>query len=60
MTTTLPAMCRTIDLLRERGLACEVMVGGAVLNADYAKTIGADYYARDAKGAVDIAKNTFK
>ena len=32
------------------------MVGGAVLTADYAAQIGADYYAKDAKQAVDIAK----
>ncbi|MCL1832237.1 MAG: homocysteine S-methyltransferase family protein [Oscillospiraceae bacterium] len=59
MTTTLPAMSRTIELIRARGLNCSVMVGGAVLNADYAKTIGADYYAKDAKGAVDITKIVF-
>ena len=33
------------------------MVGGAVLNEDYASMIKADYYAKDAKGAVEIAKN---
>ena len=59
MTTTLPAMKRTIELISERKLNCKVMVGGAVLNADYANTIGADYYAKDAKGAVDIAKTLF-
>lgn len=32
------------------------MVGGAVLTADYAQKIGADYYARDAKESCDIAK----
>jgi len=56
MTTTLPAAAETIALLKERRLQCEVMVGGAVLTADYAESIGADYYAKDAKGAVDIAK----
>ena len=59
MTTTLSAMQQTIELIRESALPCKVMVGGAVLNADYAKTIGADYYAKDAKGAVDIAKKLF-
>jgi 5-methyltetrahydrofolate--homocysteine methyltransferase len=59
MTTTLPPMARTIELVRERGLSAKVMVGGAVLNADYAKSIGADFYAKDAKGAVDIAKSVF-
>ena len=32
------------------------MVGGAVLTPDYALKIGADYYAKDAKESVDIAK----
>ncbi|MCL2036530.1 MAG: homocysteine S-methyltransferase family protein [Oscillospiraceae bacterium] len=59
MTTTLPAMRQTIELLQERGLSCKVMVGGAILTADYADTIGADFYAKDAKGAVDIAKKLF-
>ena len=56
MTTTLPAMERTISLLREQVPGCVVMVGGAVLTPDYAKTIGADYYAKDAKASVDIAR----
>lgn len=56
MTTTLPAMERTISLLREQIPGCVVMVGGAVLTPDYAKTIGADYYAKDAKASVDIAR----
>lgn len=59
MTTTLPPMEQTIELLKSRGHDCKVMVGGAVLNADYAKSIGADFYAKDAKGAVDIAKSVF-
>jgi 5-methyltetrahydrofolate--homocysteine methyltransferase len=56
MTTTLPAMRETVELIVSRGLPCKIMVGGAILTADYAKSIGADFYARDAKGAVDIAK----
>ncbi|MCL2754820.1 MAG: dihydropteroate synthase, partial [Oscillospiraceae bacterium] len=56
MTTTLPPMERTIALLKEQGLPCKVMVGGAVLTADYAAQIGADYYGKDAKAAVDIAQ----
>ena len=59
MTTTLPAMRDTIDLLQSRGLSCKIMVGGAILTDDYAKTIGADFYGRDAKSAVDIAKSIF-
>ena len=56
MTTTVPAMERTIRLVRETCSGCLVMVGGAVLTADHAKRIGADFYARDAKAAADIAK----
>ncbi len=56
MTTTLVSMENTIKLLKENELNCKVMVGGAVLTPDYAKQIGADFYAKDAKESVDIAK----
>lgn len=56
MTTTLPSMEQTIQLIRENHLDCKIMVGGAVLTPDYAKQIGADFYAKDAKESVDIAK----
>ncbi len=56
MTTTVPAMAETIAALRESGHECKVMVGGAVLTAEYARRIGADYYARDAKRSADIAR----
>lgn len=56
MTTTLCSMEETIAALRAAGLPCRVMVGGAVLTPEYAKKIGADYYAKDAKRSVDIAK----
>lgn len=56
MTTTVPSMQKTIQLLRAQGLDVPVIVGGAVLTPEYAKEIGADYYAKDAKQAADIAK----
>ncbi len=56
MTTTLPAMEKTIALLRREGITAKIMVGGAVLTKDYAEKIGADYYAKDAKASADIAK----
>jgi len=62
MTTTLPAMRETVELIHSRGLSCKIMVGGAILTADYALSqsgIGAEFYAKDAKGAVDIAKSIF-
>ena len=59
MTTTLVSMEETIRLLRANQLDCKVMVGGAVLTPDYAQKIGADFYAKDAKESVDIAKRIF-
>ncbi|NLW74395.1 MAG: dihydropteroate synthase [Clostridiales bacterium] len=59
MTTTLPAMKQTIKVLRREVPDCRIMVGGAVLTEEYAKSIGADYYAPDATGAVKIAEEVF-
>ena len=59
MTTTLKGMQRTIALLKESGHDCRIMVGGAVLTEQYAHSIGADYYAKDAKAAADIAQAVF-
>ena len=56
MTTTVVSMAETIEALRDSGAGCRIMVGGAVLTPEYAKEIGADYYAKDAKQAADIAK----
>ena len=56
MTTTLVSMKETIALIRENNLDCKVMVGGAVLTPEYAKEIHADFYSKDAKESVDIAK----
>ncbi|MCR5295481.1 MAG: homocysteine S-methyltransferase family protein [Lachnospiraceae bacterium] len=56
MTTTLGSMEETIRRLRAAGADCRIMVGGAVLTPDYAKKIGADFYAKDAKQSADIAK----
>lgn len=59
MTTTVNSMKDTIKALKESGMDCKVFVGGAVLNEEYAEMINADYYAKDAKEAVDIAKRFF-
>lgn len=59
MTTTLSSMEETIRLLHENHVDCKIMVGGAVLTPEYAKQIGADYYAKDAKESCDIAKKVF-
>ncbi len=57
MTTTIPFMEKTITALHEIGADCKIMVGGAVLSQDIAKSIQADFYAKDAMGAVEIAKS---
>jgi len=59
MTTTLVSMENTVKLLRENNVDCKIIVGGAVVTADYAEQIGADYYAKDAKESVDIARKFF-
>lgn len=56
MTTTLASMEKTIKAVKDARKECKIIVGGAVLTEDYAKQIGADYYAKDAKAAVDYAK----
>jgi 5-methyltetrahydrofolate--homocysteine methyltransferase len=58
MTTTMPAMKRTIDALRQAGLRdrVKVMVGGAPVTQAFADEIGADGYARDSTLAVTKAK----
>ena len=56
MTTTVESMKNTIEALRQSGHNCKIVVGGAVLTPDYAKEIGADYYAKDAKQTVDAAR----
>ncbi len=59
MTTTVSSMEETIRQLRSAGYAGKIMVGGAVLTAEYAAKIGADHYAKDAMASVAIARETF-
>ncbi len=59
MTTTVPAMAETIKLLHENESDVKIMVGGAVLNKEYAEMISADFYGADAMEAVRIAKNFY-
>ena len=56
MTTTVPAMEETITLLRKEAPFCRIVVGGAVLNEEYAAMIGADRYAADAMETVRYAE----
>lgn len=54
MTTTVKSMEETIAALRADGCTAKIFVGGAVLNADVAKEIGADYYTKDALEFVKV------
>ena len=56
MTTTVVSMEETIRQLREKAPDCKVMVGGAVLNQEYADMIGADFYGKDAMQSVYYAQ----
>lgn len=60
MTTTVPSMEETIRQLRVKAPETKVMVGGAVLTPDYARTIGSDAYCRDAMASVNYAEEVFK
>ena len=59
LTTTMPYMKVVIDTLKEKGMRDDyvVLVGGAPLNEEFAKAIGADAYCRDAAVAVETAKS---
>jgi len=59
MTTTLKSMEETIEAIKEAAPDCKVMVGGAVLTADYAAEIGADHYCKDAMKSVEAAQEVF-
>jgi len=56
MTTTVAGMADTIELLRVQVPEAKIMVGGAVLNPEYAEMVGADYYAKDATESAKIAQ----
>ncbi len=58
LTTTMPYMKVVIDTMQENGIRDDyvVLVGGAPLNEEFAKAIGADSYCRDAAVAVETAK----
>src|SRR6266446_9540799 len=58
LTTTMPYMKVVIDTMKEKGIRDDyiVMVGGAPLNEEFGKAVGADAYCRDAAVAGDTAK----
>ena len=59
LTTTMPYMKVVIDKMKENGIRKDfiVLVGGAPLNEEFGKAVGADAYCRDAAIAVETAKN---
>jgi methylmalonyl-CoA mutase cobalamin-binding domain/chain len=59
LTTTMPYMKVVIDTMKEKGIRDDyiVLVGGAPLNEDFSKAIGADAYCRDAAVAVETARH---
>jgi methylmalonyl-CoA mutase cobalamin-binding domain/chain len=59
LTTTMPYMKVVIDTLKQKGIRDDyiVLVGGAPLNEEFGKAVGADAYCRDAAIAVETAKN---
>ncbi|MBR0085294.1 MAG: cobalamin-dependent protein, partial [Lachnospiraceae bacterium] len=59
MTTTVVSMRKTVEALHAADYNGAVMVGGAVLTKEYADRMGADYYAKDAREAANIAKQVF-
>jgi len=56
LTTTMPAMEKTVQALKAAGINAKIMVGGAPVTQGYADKIGASGYAADAASAVDVAK----
>lgn len=60
MTTTVEAMEKTIKLVKSHSEDIKIVAGGAVLTEDYAQSIGADFYAKDAMDCVRIASEYYK
>ena len=62
LTTTMPYMKVVIDALKEKGIRDKyiVLVGGAPLNEEFGKAVGADAYCRDAAVAVETARDFMK
>lgn len=57
LTTTMPAMEKSVKAFKAAGLSVKVMIGGAPVTQNYADKVGADGYAPDAASAVDLAKS---
>ncbi len=56
MTTTMMRMKEVVDLARERGCSCKIVIGGAAITESFAEEIGADGYSRDAAECVKLVE----
>jgi methylmalonyl-CoA mutase cobalamin-binding domain/chain len=57
LTTTMVNMQQTVKELREKAPACRILIGGAPVNQDFCRAIGADFYSADPQGAVNYLNN---
>jgi 5-methyltetrahydrofolate--homocysteine methyltransferase len=56
LTTTMPAMKQTVEALKQAGVRSKIVVGGAPVTEDFARSIGADGYSPDAAAAVELVR----
>lgn len=56
LTTTMPAMKETVSRIRQAGVECKILIGGAPITQEFAGQIGADGFAPDAAGAVNLVR----
>jgi corrinoid protein of di/trimethylamine methyltransferase len=56
LTTTMPAMEKTVKAVKEAGMSVKTIIGGAPVTQAFADQIGADGYSADAPGAVKLVK----
>lgn len=56
MTTTMVKMKDVVKAVKDNGLSCKVVIGGAVITESYAEEIGADGYSEDAANCVVVVK----
>ena len=56
LTTTMPAMAKTVEALKEAGLKAKTIIGGAPVTDAYAQQIGADGFSNNAPGAVELIR----
>ena len=57
MTTTMMRMKDVVELKKEKGIDCKIIIGGAVITQSFADEIGADGYSKDAADAVRLVQS---